>query len=72
MPLVKVIILINQKVSSLTLYAANRGLSLKKNEGTEIRSAYLYMHMLIIFNNTFQCVKYVLQIAIFLATYKML
>jgi len=30
------------------------------------------MRMLFIFNNTFECVKYVLQIAIFLATYKML
>jgi hypothetical protein len=71
MPLVKVVILINQKVPSLILYAANRGLSLKK-EGTENRSVYLYMHMLFIFNNTFECVKYVLQIAIFLANYKML
>lgn len=48
MPLVKVVILINQKVSSLILYSANRGLSLKKKEGTEIRSficicmCYLY------------------------------
>jgi hypothetical protein len=65
MPLVKVVILINQKVSSLILYAANRGLSLKKKEGTEIRSFYLYMHVLFIFNDTFEYVKYVLQIAIF-------
>jgi len=67
------VILLNQKVSTLTLYAANRGPSLKKKKkGIEIRIVYLYMHMLFIFNNTIECVKYVLQIAIFVATYKML
>ena len=72
MLLLKVVILLNQKVSTLTLYAANRAPSLERKEGTEIRSVYLYMHKLFIFNNTTECVKYVLQIAIFVATYKML
>lgn len=74
MSFVKVVILINQAVPSFTLCAANRGQSLeKKKEGTEIRSVFFFcISTCYLYSKAIECMKYVLQIAIFSAPYKML